>query len=76
MPSNALLIQELNTMKAQLNVQIATIERAHRADCERNPGVPETVYALRYPSGQYVMPELLAAKAAVLNGLAVLKAAK
>lgn len=71
MSSPALLKQELRVLNSQINVQIEAIKR----EAEARPEV-RSVFDLKYPDGKFVMPELLASKAQVLNALAALELAK
>lgn len=69
--SSALLMQELRVLNSRINVQIEAIKKV----ADKNPTV-ENVYQLMYADGKFVMPELLAAQAQVLNAQAILLAAK
>lgn len=69
--SSALLMQELRVLNSRINVQIEAVKKV----ADKNPTV-ENVYQLMYSDGKFVMPELLAAQAQVLNAQAILLAAK
>ncbi len=74
MASSALLMQELRVLNSRINVQIEAIKRVQQAN--QGLGQSDNVYEARYSDGKFVMPELLAAQAQVLNAQAILLAAK
>ena len=72
MASSALLMQERRVLNSRINEQIEAIKRV----VESKPGGPANVFEVQYSDGKFIMPELLAAQAQVLNAQAVLLASK
>lgn len=72
--SSVLLMQELRVLNSRINVQIEAIKKV--AEKQAGLGDSKNVYDYRYADGKFVMPELLAAQAQVLNAQAILLAAK
>lgn len=70
MARNDLLEAELRTALSQINSQISAMS-------EMLGDRPKyDLYKMKYQDGKFVMVDILAAKAQVLNGLAVLRAAR
>lgn len=75
MANRTLLQQELRVVVSQINVQMHTIERAHKRIREMNPMTPESVFEIQNPDGSYVMGQMLLAKATALGAIAALESA-
>jgi hypothetical protein len=74
--NNTSLINEMRTTLAQINQQI---EQATRDTEKYIQGLPypseTTIFMIKRSDGQYILTELLCAKAQLLNGIANLQAA-